>query len=59
MTVITKKTTAKEISRILNKKLSEKKIMNMKNFREKLSWKGDALKIQKKMRDDLPIRSLH
>jgi hypothetical protein len=50
MTVITKKTMAKEISRIFDREHPQRKIMNMKAFCERLSWKGDALKIQKKMR---------
>jgi len=51
MTVITKKTSAKEISKILKKKASGK-VMETKRFSGKLSWKGDALKTQKEMRDD-------
>jgi len=51
MTVITRKTSAKEISRVLKKKASGN-VMETKNFSGKLSWKGDALKIQKGMRNE-------
>jgi len=52
MKVITKKTSAKEISRLLKRKTVDKKVMNIKKISSKLSWKGDALKIQREMRDD-------
>jgi hypothetical protein len=51
MTVITRKTSAKEISRVLKKRASGT-VMETKKFSGKLSWKGDALKIQKGMRDE-------
>jgi hypothetical protein len=51
MTVITKKTSAKEISKMLRKRRVGK-VMEIKKFSGRLSWKGDALKTQKKIRDE-------
>jgi hypothetical protein len=52
MTVITKKTSKKEIARMLKVKPAKKKVMDMKKISGKLSWKGDALEIQREMRND-------
>lgn len=49
MAVITKKTSRKETSKMLTAK---KKVMDMKKISTKLSWKDDALKIQREMRND-------
>jgi hypothetical protein len=52
MTVITKKTTGKSISKILKDIKPKKKGVNMKRFSGKLLWKGDALAVQQQMRND-------
>jgi hypothetical protein len=52
MTIITKKTTRKEISKVLKTKNTKRKVMDIKKFAGKLSWKGDPLEIQRQMRDD-------
>ena len=52
MIIITKKTPAKRLSRLLKKETVKSKIIDMGKFSNKLSWKGDALKIQKGMRDE-------
>ena len=52
MTVITRKTTAKNISEILRDIKPKKKGLNMKKFSGKLTWKGDALTVQQQMRND-------
>lgn len=52
MTVITKKATKESISKLLQDIKPKKKGVSMKKFSGKLSWKGDALAVQQKMRND-------
>ena len=52
MTIITKKTSQKSISRMLKNIKPKRKGLDMKKFAGKLSWKGDPVAVQREMRDD-------
>lgn len=52
MTIITRKTSSKSISKMLQNIKPMKKGINMKKFAGKLTWKGDALAVQQRLRDD-------
>ncbi|MFM7430983.1 MAG: hypothetical protein ACKO1F_13920 [Flammeovirgaceae bacterium] len=52
MTIITKKSSKRAISKVLNNIKPKKEGIDMTKFAGKLRWKGDALKIQQEMRNE-------
>ena len=50
--IVDKNMSKKEFKSLLNQSKSKKKGVRVKPFTGKLSWKGDALKVQRSLRDE-------
>jgi hypothetical protein len=51
-TIIGKNTTKREFKTLLRRIKAARKGVNVKKFAGKLGWKGDALKVQRAMRNE-------
>lgn len=51
-TIIDKKMTKKQFKTLLKRAKTTKRGVSIKKYAGKLSWKGDALKVQRSMRDE-------
>lgn len=57
--IIDKNMSKKKFKELLKKSTSRKTGVSIKQYTGKLSWKGDALKIQRSMRDERLTCSRH